>query len=83
MEIAFLGAGGTEVELFYDSSQEPMGNPESISLGFKVNSVNEQIKLIEEKGLSVESGPFQPNPNVKFFFVRDPNGVKIQFVEDL
>ncbi len=81
MEIAFLGAGGTEVELFYDTNQKATGSLEGISLGFKVDSIDEQIKLIEGKGLAVESGPFQPNPNVKFFFVRDPNGVKIQFVE--
>ena len=83
MEVVFLGAGGTEVELFYDENYEGDGNIEGISLGFTVNSVDEQIKLIKEKGYEVESGPFEPNPNVKFFFVRDPNGVKIQFVEDL
>jgi lactoylglutathione lyase len=83
MEIAFLGAGGTEVELIYDTGHKAPGNIEGISLGFEVNSVDEQIKFIEEKGLTVESGPFQPNPRVKFFFVKDPNGVNIQFVENL
>lgn len=83
MEIAFLGAGGTEVELIYDPASKAPGNIEGISLGFEVESLDEHIKFIKEKGLTVESGPFQPNPHVKFFFVKDPNGVRIQFVENM
>jgi lactoylglutathione lyase len=41
------------------------------------------IRLVNEKGLEVVSGPFQPNPFIKFFFIKDPNGVNIQFVENL
>jgi len=41
------------------------------------------IEVIKEKGLEVESGPFQPNPHIKFFHVKDPNGVSIQFVENM
>jgi lactoylglutathione lyase len=41
------------------------------------------MKFIKEKSIEIESGPIQPNPNVKFFYVLDPNGVKIQFVENL
>lgn len=26
---------------------------------------------------------YQPNPHVKFFYVKDPNGVAIQFVENM
>jgi lactoylglutathione lyase len=40
------------------------------------------IEVIKEKGLEVESGPFQPNPHIKFFHVKDPNGVSIQLVEN-
>ena len=83
MEIAFLGAGGTEVELIFNPNHKAPGNIDGISLGFEVNSVDEKIKFIKEKGLAVESGPFQPNPHIKFFFVKDPNGVSIQFVENM
>lgn len=31
----------------------------------------------------VHSGPFQPNPSVSFFYILDPNGLKIQFVENI
>ena len=37
---------------------------------------------MKEKGIPIHSGPFQPNPHARFFFVLDPNGLKIQFVEN-
>ncbi len=83
MEIAFLGDGETLLELIYDSNRKDSGNVEGISLGFGVESVDEKIKFIGKEGLEVTGGPFQPNPNIKFFFVKDPNGINIQFVENL
>lgn len=83
MEISFLGDGETKVELVCDSNRKVLGNAEGISLGFEVGSVDEMIKLIKEKGLEVDRGPYQPNPHVKFFFVKDPDGVSVQFVENM
>ena len=83
MEICFLGEGETKVELIYNPNQKAPGNVEGISLGFEIESVDEKIQFIKEKGLEVAGGPFQPNPHIKFFFVKDPNGVNIQFVENM
>ncbi len=83
VEIAFLGTGGTEIELICDSNRQAPVHKEGISLGFSVSSLDKQIEFIKEKGLEVEGGPLQPNPNVRFFFVKDPNGVSIQFVEHI
>ena len=81
MEIAFLGSGETKVELIHDSNDTEINMGESISLGFQVNSVDEMMAFVIEKGFEIHSGPFEPNPNVKYFFILDPNGLKIQFVE--
>ncbi|ODS49840.1 MAG: lactoylglutathione lyase, partial [Halanaerobium sp. 4-GBenrich] len=35
-----------------------------------------------EKNIVIQSGPISPNPKIEFFFVLDPNGLKIQFVEN-
>jgi len=40
------------------------------------------MEIVKEKGIDIESGPIQPNPQTKFFFVLDPNGYRIQFVEN-
>lgn len=82
-EIVFLGDGETKIELICDGSKENTEMINGISLGFEVKSVDEMVEFIKQKGLTVQSGPFSPNPHVKFFFVTDPNGVRIQFVENL
>lgn len=83
IELTFLGSGGTEVELIEDGAAEEINMGKSISLGFEVDNVEDKIAFIKERGLEVHSGPFSPNPRIKFFFVLDPNGLKIQFVENV
>jgi lactoylglutathione lyase len=82
-EIAFLGDGETKVELICNEASKEVSVGQDISLGFEVNSVDEMMAFVKEKGIAIHSGPFQPNPHVKFFYVIDPNGLKIQFVENI
>lgn len=77
------GDGETKVELIGNGTNQEVNMGEDISLGFEVGSVDEMFNVVKEKGIEIHSGPFQPNPHVKFFFVRDPNGLKIQFVENM
>jgi lactoylglutathione lyase len=81
-EIVFLGDGETKVELICDEALKEISYGDSISLGFQVRSVDEMMNIVKEKGIAIHSGPFQPNPHTKFFYVLDPNGLKIQFVEN-
>ena len=83
-EIAFLTADETqtEIELIDIQSKEEIEIGADISLGFEVESVEEKMNFIEDKGIEIESGPIAPNPKIEFFFVLDPNGLRIQFVEN-
>jgi lactoylglutathione lyase len=81
-EMAFLGEGETKLELIAHPSKPENHYGREMSIGFEVKSVDQMIRLIREKGLTVESGPFEPNPHVRFFFVKDPNGIRVQFVEN-
>lgn len=83
VEIAFLGDGETKVELVCNEANKKVTIGQDISLGFEVKSVDEKIAFVKEKGIGIHSGPFQPNPHIKFFYVLDPNGLKIQFVENI
>jgi len=83
VEIVFLGEGDTQVELIYNEQKKEFSMGADISLGFEVDSVDEMISSLKEKGISIHSGPMSPNPHVKFFYVLDPNGLKIQFVENM
>lgn len=83
VEIVFLGDGETQVELIHDKNNNKVNMGTDISLGFKVKSVDDTLTSLKEKGIDIHSGPIQPNPHVKYFFITDPNGLKIQFVENL
>jgi lactoylglutathione lyase len=82
-EIVFLGSGGTEVELIKNDKNTNPQFGKDISLGFTVDSVDAKIEFLKGKNIKVHAGPFQPGPMVKFFFVLDPSGVQIQFVENI
>jgi len=83
VEIAFLGDGETKVELICNQDSKEVSFGKDISLGFEVNSLDEMMTVVKEKGIDIHSGPFQPNPHTKFFYILDPNGLKIQFVENI
>lgn len=80
-EIVFMGRGETKIELIYDGTDKWQGDKPGICLGFKTDSLDK--KMEELKGLGYEIiGPIWPSPDIGFFYINDPNGVKIQFVED-
>ena len=81
VEIAFLGEEGTKVELICNEKLKEIHIGPDISLGFAVKSLDEKISFLEGKGIKLHSCPFAPNPHTKFFYILDPNGLKIQFVE--
>jgi lactoylglutathione lyase len=84
MELAFLGSGETQIELIWNAKAGAgAGMGSDISLGFVVDSVDGIIETLKKRDIPLHSGPFQPNPSIKFVYVQDPNGLKIQFVENL
>jgi lactoylglutathione lyase len=81
-EIAFLGEGETQVELIARPGDTSVaGN--AISLGFAVDSLDEAMRFLAEHGIGLESGPIQPNDHIKFIYVLDPDGVRIQFSQSM
>jgi lactoylglutathione lyase len=83
LEIVFLGSGETQVELIRDSKTNAPEFGKDISLGFVVDSVERFGAMLTEKNIPIHAGPFQPNPSIKFIYVLDPNGVRIQLVENI
>ena len=81
MEICFLGEDGTKLELIYSEKFKNIEAGNAVSLGFKVDSLDEIQNLVKEKGIDIKTGPVQPNPSLKYFIILDPNGVKVQFAE--
>ncbi|NLB36118.1 MAG: VOC family protein [Clostridiales bacterium] len=82
-KIAFLGEGETKIELIEDKNKGEIDVGSDISWGFEVNSVDEMIEFLREKRIEILSGPIQPNEHSRFFFIKDPNGMRIQFFENV
>ena len=83
MKIVFLGKGETQIELIWERNSEASEIGKNISLGFETDSLDDTTQFLEDKNISIFAGPFRPNPFIKFLYVLDPNGVKIQFVENI
>ena len=85
IEIIFLGSDetGVEVELISNEKNKPPSHGNDISLGFNVESLDKTIEMLRNSGISTIEGPFEPSPFIKFIFVKDPDGVRIQFVENM
>lgn len=78
-ELAFLGDGDTKLELIQGKGEAHTGV--GVSIGFLVDNLEEKMAFVSEHGIPVHSGPFAPSPRTRFFFVSDPDGVLVQFVE--
>lgn len=82
-EIAFLSTepGATAVELIYVPQAEKFQG-QGISIGFGVDNLDKA----REKALEMNLNPgevISPTPQIKFFFVKDPNGVTVQLCQKL
>lgn len=78
-ELAFLGEGDTKLEIIQGKGEPHSGG--GVSIGFLVNNLEEKMDFVKKHGISVHSGPFAPSPRTRFFFVNDPDGMLVQFVE--
>ena len=78
-DLAFLGDDQTQLELIVGKGEPYSGG--GVSLGFMVDDLDEKMAFVKQRGIAVHSGPFAPSPRTRFFFVQDPDGLLVQFVE--
>ena len=81
MDLVFLAEdeGDTRVEIIRNPGAEDSGN-QFISMGFGVENATELREEYIGRGLETTE-LIAPNPHVKFFYVKDPAGVRVQFIE--
>lgn len=82
-EIAFMKSEGTEtkVELLCRADFAGRREDAALSLGFETENLEDKMAELKAKGYAV-SDIIRPNPKTRFFFVKDPDGIDIQFVEE-
>lgn len=66
------------VELIENEKDAYEGN--GISIGFYAENLEDKHRLLSEKGYN-PTPIISPNPEVKFFFIKDFNGLQIQFIK--
>jgi glyoxylase I family protein len=81
-----LSVNGTyQVELFsFPSARERGSYPEAKGLrhlAFAVDDINEAVKELQAKGVTVESIRIDKYTNKKFTFFNDPNGQSLELYE--
>ncbi|MGL5415970.1 MAG: VOC family protein [Clostridium sp.] len=84
IEIAFMGTkeeNETHIELLEDKNKKDFSFGEDISIGVKINSIEEMIEKVKSNNVAIGS-PIIEVSKGKFFFVKDPNGVNVQFFEE-
>ena len=81
VEIAFLADGPAELELICNQNETLSDYGPYPSLGFKVEDLDQAMEEIKAQGIKIVSGPVQPNPATRFFFITDPDGLHLEIIE--
>ncbi|NLP47569.1 MAG: VOC family protein [Clostridiales bacterium] len=81
-EIAFLCKGQTKLELLCDKNEKVDTGQGGVTIGFEVSALEEAMELVKSKGYEILGQPVVINENLRFFFVKDPDGYTVQLVEN-
>jgi len=82
MELVFLGEGETALELIHEAGLGKVDLGAHVSLGFQVSDLDASMAHMKAQGIQITGGPIKAGPTTRFFFVKDPDGMNIQFVEE-
>ena len=80
-QIAMLGEKDQpKIELIFepDATVEHPGH--GVSVGLEPDHLDQLVHTLQEHGYQLQ-GPVSPNPQIRFFFVQDPDGYTVQLVE--
>ncbi|HYF75054.1 MAG TPA: VOC family protein [Candidatus Nitrosocosmicus sp.] len=82
VDIMFLkDEGGSAIELISHEGNEDFIGRIPVSIGFDVDSLEDTGAMLKERGVVISRGPLGAPGGVRFLFVKDPNGVEIEFIE--
>jgi len=80
-QIVMLGkADEAKVELIFEPNEKIENPGNGVSIGLEADNLDLLICVLKEHGYKA-SGPISPNPQLRFFFVQDPDGYTVQLIE--
>lgn len=81
LNIVFLTDTNQTVNIELIENKEHPYEGSGLSIGFATADLDNEAERLKQAGMT--SGPvISPNPHTRFFFISDPNGVQIQFIEE-
>lgn len=79
--IVFLSDASSDVCIELVENPDHSFEGTGLSIGFATTDLDKAAADLKAKGIT--PGPvINPNPHTRFFFIPDPNGVQIQFIEE-
>lgn len=71
------------IELIEDEKNTDLFNKNDslVSIGVEVENLDNTIEMLKEKSIKIFKGPIQVPSGERFVFIKDPNGVEIEFIE--
>ncbi|MDP4152971.1 MAG: VOC family protein [Bacillota bacterium] len=81
-EIAMLGeADKPKIELICNKNFTASNKGEGVSIGFEGEALDKVAETLRSYNINILKGPISPSAHIRFFFVKDPDGYEIQFIE--
>ncbi len=83
MNILFMSdCNGSLIELIkMEGCSSSCESGKEVSIGFLVDDLDEKIRELKSKNIDIR-GPVDVPGGVRFIFIKDPNGVDIELVEN-
>ena len=82
--IAFLGEpDSAKIELVCVKDLKIEDAGKWISVGFPVEELDEKIEHLRGVVKGEIAGPIAPNPGIRFYYVSDPDGYRVQLYENV
>ncbi len=80
-QIVMLGKkDDTKIELICEAGKKISNPGNGVSIGLEADDLEQLIGALKENGYE-PMGPISPNPQIQFYFVKDPDGYTVQLVK--
>jgi len=80
-QIVMLGkTDESKIELICEPNAKIENPGNGVSIGLEIDDLDRLVHILKENGIKIV-GPIAPNPQIRFFFVQDPDGYTVQLAE--
>lgn len=80
-QIVMLGKENeAKIELICDPNKKIENPGNGVSIGLEADDLKQLIGMLQDNGYKA-TGPISPNPHIRFYYVKDPDGYTVQLAK--